>query len=50
MSDVVETTYLDALRQAVERCIGVGKCVSRQPGAAMCRAFFRRCVGPNGAQ
>ncbi len=23
------------LRQAVERCIGVGKCVSRQPGAAM---------------
>jgi FAD/FMN-containing dehydrogenase/Fe-S oxidoreductase len=27
------------LRQAVERCIGVGKCVSRQPGAAMCPSY-----------
>jgi FAD/FMN-containing dehydrogenase/Fe-S oxidoreductase len=27
------------LRQAVERCIGVGKCVSRQAGAAMCPSY-----------
>ena len=27
------------LRQALERCIGVGKCVSRQPGAAMCPSY-----------
>jgi Fe-S oxidoreductase len=27
------------LRQAVERCIGVGTCVSRQPGAAMCPSY-----------
>ncbi len=27
------------LRQAVERCIGVGKCVSRLPGAAMCPSY-----------
>ncbi len=27
------------LRQAVERCIGVGKCVSRQRGAAMCPSY-----------
>ncbi len=27
------------LRQAVERCIGVGKCVSRQDGAAMCPSY-----------
>ena len=27
------------LRQAVERCIGVGKCVSRQPGTAMCPSY-----------
>jgi FAD/FMN-containing dehydrogenase/Fe-S oxidoreductase len=27
------------LRQALERCIGVGKCVSRQPGLAMCPSF-----------
>ncbi len=27
------------LRQAVERCIGVGKCISRQGGAAMCPSY-----------
>ena len=27
------------LRQALERCLGVGKCVSRQAGAAMCPSY-----------